>query len=152
MKNKGFTLIELLAVIVILAIIALIATPRILDVVEEARKGAAKSSVLGYIDAVEKQVMINQLSESEDDDITAGTYTVSTGENNLAAKKVSVKGDAPVDVTGENKITTKVDVDDKGAVATTSVFVTKGEKYKVTYKNGEWTVEDYGTGETNSGE
>ena len=29
MKNKGFTLIELLAVIVILAIIALIATPRL---------------------------------------------------------------------------------------------------------------------------
>ena len=50
--KKGFTLIELLAVIVILAIIALIATPTILGVVETARKGAAESSVLGYIDAV----------------------------------------------------------------------------------------------------
>ena len=45
MKNKGFTLIELLAVIVILAIIALIATPTILGVVENARKGAAESTV-----------------------------------------------------------------------------------------------------------
>ena len=40
MKNKGFTLIELLAVIVILAIIALIATPIILGIIEDARKEA----------------------------------------------------------------------------------------------------------------
>ena len=44
MKTKnGFTLIELLAVIIILAIIALIATPIILDVVEDARKSAGLS-------------------------------------------------------------------------------------------------------------
>lgn len=41
--KKGFTLIELLAVIIILAIVALIATPIILDVVEDAKKSAAKS-------------------------------------------------------------------------------------------------------------
>ena len=34
MNKKGFTLIELLAVIVILAVIALIATPMILNVIE----------------------------------------------------------------------------------------------------------------------
>ena len=62
-NNKGFTLIELLAVIVILAIIALIATPTILGVIEKARKGAAESSALGYIDAVEKQIAIDMLDE-----------------------------------------------------------------------------------------
>ena len=36
MNRKGFTLVELLAVIVILAIIALIATPTILGVIEKA--------------------------------------------------------------------------------------------------------------------
>ncbi len=41
--KKGFTLIELLAVIIILAIVALIATPIILDVVEDARKSTAAS-------------------------------------------------------------------------------------------------------------
>ena len=41
--KKGFTLIELLAVIIILAIVALIATPIILDVVEDARKSAGLS-------------------------------------------------------------------------------------------------------------
>ncbi len=42
-KKFGFTLIELLAVIIILAIVALIATPIILDVVEDARISAGKS-------------------------------------------------------------------------------------------------------------
>ena len=41
--KRGFTLIELLAVIIILAIVALIATPIILDVVEDARKSAGLS-------------------------------------------------------------------------------------------------------------
>ncbi len=41
--NKAFTLIELLAVIIILAIVALIATPIILDVVDDARSSAGKS-------------------------------------------------------------------------------------------------------------
>ena len=42
-NKTGFTLIELLAVIIILAIVALIATPIILDVVEDVRKSAGLS-------------------------------------------------------------------------------------------------------------
>ena len=54
MKNnkKGFTLIELLAIIVILAIIAVITVPIILNIIENARKGAARNSALGYADAI----------------------------------------------------------------------------------------------------
>ncbi len=44
MNNKGFTLIELLAVIVILAIIALIATPIIISIIDDARTQAKKRS------------------------------------------------------------------------------------------------------------
>ena len=44
MNKKGFTLIELLAVIVILAIIALIATPIILGIINDARESAKKRS------------------------------------------------------------------------------------------------------------
>ena len=42
--KKGFTLIELLAVIVILAIIALIATPIILGIINDARHSAKERS------------------------------------------------------------------------------------------------------------
>lgn len=44
MNKKGFTLIELLAVIVILAIIALIATPIILGIINDAKSSAKKRS------------------------------------------------------------------------------------------------------------
>lgn len=44
MRNKGFTLIELLAVIVILAIIALIATPIIIGMIDDARSSAKERS------------------------------------------------------------------------------------------------------------
>ncbi len=44
-NNKAFTLIELLAVIIILAIVALIATPIILDVIEDSRDSANLSEV-----------------------------------------------------------------------------------------------------------
>lgn len=52
-NQKGFTLIELLAVIVILAIIALIATPIILNIVSKARKSAAMDSIYGTMKAIE---------------------------------------------------------------------------------------------------
>ena len=65
MKEKGFTLIELLAVIVILAIIALIATPMIMDVIEKSRRGAAIESVNGILDAAEKY-QLNQMMDGQD--------------------------------------------------------------------------------------
>ena len=86
MKRKGFTLIELLAVIVILAIITLIATPMILGVIEKARKGASEQSALGYIDAVEKQVAINQVKN--ENLINDGTY-------NVPMTGITVKGESP---------------------------------------------------------
>ena len=86
MKRKGCTLIELLAVIVILAIIALIATPTILGVIGKARKGASEQSALGYIDAVEKQVAINQVKN--ENLINDGTY-------NVPMTGITLKGEAP---------------------------------------------------------
>ena len=40
MNKKGFTLIELLAVIVILAIIALIATPIVLNIIADSKENS----------------------------------------------------------------------------------------------------------------
>ena len=94
MKRKGFTLIELLAVIVILSVIALIATPMILGVVETAKKGAAKSSALGYIDAVEKTISVNMLNSSKEN-IEDGVYEVKTLKE--AKYDIQVKGEIPSD-------------------------------------------------------
>ena len=87
-KNKGFTLVELLAVIVILALIALIATPIILNVINDAKKQAAKDSAYGYMDAVEKYIVSSEL---EDKSIQDGTYRV----EDLNSMGVSVKGSIP---------------------------------------------------------
>ncbi len=93
MKSKnGFTLIELLAVIVILAIIALIATPIVLNIIEKARAGAAKASAYGLIDGIRvvyaESLLDGNLSTSGNAaDIslsgnkpTAGTWSYSEGE------------------------------------------------------------------------
>ena len=87
-KNKGFTLVELLAVIVILALIALIATPIILNVINDAKKQAAKDSAYGYMDAVEKYIVSSEL---EDKSIKDGTYSV----EDLNSMGVNVKGSTP---------------------------------------------------------
>ena len=64
MKNKGFTLIELLAVIVILAIIALIATPIILGIITNAKNEVRLRSAELYGHAVEQAVLRYQLNQS----------------------------------------------------------------------------------------
>lgn len=61
MKRKGFTLIELLAVIVVLAIIALIATPIVLNIIDSAKKGAAEQSANAYVKAVENYMVLSKL-------------------------------------------------------------------------------------------
>ena len=58
MKSKGFTLIELLAVIVILAIIALIATPIVLGIIDESRENTDKVTAQYIVDMVEKAYSI----------------------------------------------------------------------------------------------
>ena len=50
--KKGFTLIELLAVIIILAIVALIATPIVLGSIESSKKSAAMSASTSYLNAI----------------------------------------------------------------------------------------------------
>lgn len=98
MKKRGFTLMELLAVIVILAIIALIAVPIILNVIDETKKKAIKESANGYLDAVEKAIVLENIKEKNFND---GTYYIKNGDlysdDNLETKvlDVKVKGDIP---------------------------------------------------------
>ncbi len=89
MKKKGFTLIELLAVIVILAIIALIATPTILGVIEKAKKGSFKNSVYGLIDSANLYVTEHLESSSLTFTCDGKSCSSKTGE------KLSFKGSVP---------------------------------------------------------
>ena len=91
-KNKGFTLVELLAVIVILAIIALIATPIILNVINDAKKEAAKDSFYGYMDAIEKAIIVNDVDEEEDFPTPDSNGCYNLKELN---EKVNIKGTKP---------------------------------------------------------
>ena len=75
MRKNGFTLIELLAVIVILAIIALIATPIILGIINDAREESNERSVELYASAVKNGIAAHQLTKGE---VKAGTYTEET--------------------------------------------------------------------------
>ena len=90
-SKKGFTLIELLAVIVILAIIALIAVPIILNMINDARKGAAVDSAYGYVEAIEYQNSMNSLNTEKYEKITDGENIDVTTIDSL----VKVKGTRP---------------------------------------------------------
>ena len=89
MKKKGFTLIELLAVIVILAIIALIATPTILGVIEKAKKGSFKNSVYGLIDSA--NLYVTEHLESSSLTFTCDGKSCSSKDGG----KLSFKGSVP---------------------------------------------------------
>lgn len=113
MKNaKGFTLVELLAVIVILAIVALVTTPAILNVINNSRVEGAKDKAWGTIDAVRLAYTQAQTAGYEEaTDTNAGiTYTANASKTGgtiavdfskgeavaFGTKKVTYSGDKPV--------------------------------------------------------
>ena len=100
MRKNGFTLIELLAVIVILAIIALIATPIILGIINDAREKANERSVELYASAVRNGIAAHQLRTGNE--VKLGQYTSETLPFN-----VEYDGEIycyTVDIYGDNKI------------------------------------------------
>ena len=111
MKRKGFTLIELLAVIVVLAIIALIATPIVMNTIKSAKKGAAERSADSFIKQVETVVATERL----DGNILEGEYIIQS-DGNLCP--TSGCGDSDKD---------KIIIDMKG---------TKPKSGKITISNG----------------
>ena len=98
-KNKyGFTLIELLAVIVVLAIIALIATPIVMNTIKKSQKGAAERSADSYIRQAETAVAEARLDNKT---VPDGTYQIDE-EGNLTGAglpdgklKIEMNGNKP---------------------------------------------------------
>ena len=88
--SKGFTLIELLAVIVILAIIALISTPIVLDIIENTKVTLQKRSIEMYVAAVENAVA--RYSMSNNGIIPIGVYELNDSHN-LTNEEYSIQVD-----------------------------------------------------------
>ena len=113
-NNKGFTLIELLAVIIILAIIAVITTPIILNVVDQARQDAAKDKAWGTIDAV-------RIAYAQDQVATEGSLTDSNNTITFTESGMPNVGGTTVKVNGEKPTsgTVKIELDgDKAGTIT----------------------------------
>jgi prepilin-type N-terminal cleavage/methylation domain-containing protein len=116
--KKGFTLIELLAVIVILAIIALIATPIILGIINDAREESNERSVELYASAVRNGIAAHQLRTGEE--VLPGTYNETKP--------------LPFEVDYEGKVEcTSVIISESGKVSLEGCTVNGGEK---TYNYG----------------
>ena len=109
-RHNAFTLIELLAVIIILAIVALIATPIILNVIEDAKISAGKSEaqmILGginnYCETIKLKKQMGTLGENDVD--CEGKTTFTTPE----LEKMVNLGNATVESnTYNNKVTSLV--------------------------------------------
>ncbi len=90
-NTKGFTLIELLAVIVILAIIALIASPIILGIIQNARESSMARSVENFASAVNTAITsVMYDTNYGGGDVTVDTETgvaTATGANGTAVTK-----------------------------------------------------------------
>lgn len=96
MRNKkGFTLIELLAVIVILAIIALIISPVITDIIKSSREKAAEESVNGYVSSANNAVAISLVDSTKGISITNEKYIFETGVDDYTLDKIEISGDIP---------------------------------------------------------
>src|SRR5574344_594121 len=96
--KKGFTLIELLAVIVILAIIALIVTPIITDLIKNAKAAADLRSAEAYVKAGENYYAEATLDTNKYN--LLGTNVIDSLElnNNVATGFVIVNNDGTVEM------------------------------------------------------
>ena len=134
MKRKNaFTLIELLAVIVVLAIIALIATPIVMNTIKNAKKGAAERTADNYIKQVETAVAEAKL---ENKSVPNGTYDIQPDGNLCPASGCGEndKDKITIDMSG-NKPTSGTVTISNGEVSSTDTTMTVGD-YDVKYNQG----------------
>ena len=105
MKNnkKGFTLIELLAVIVILAVVALITTPIVLNLINTARKGAFTRSAEMVLKAAKTYHLERQADMElvEDITFTCDNKECKEGNKNLNVQGSMGKGTVLIKASGE---------------------------------------------------
>ena len=136
LKNKkGFTLIELLAVIVVLAIIALIATPIVMNTIKNANKGAAERTADNYIKQVETAVAEAKL---ENKSVPDGTYDID-GNGNLTGAALP-DGKLEINMSGNKPTSGTVKIKNGGVLQEGTKLVV-GD-YNVKYKDDKLTASE----------
>ena len=130
--KKGFTLIELLAVIVILAIIVLIATPIVLNIINDTKESATLRSADFYIETLQNEIALENMK-------LGGTL-------NPKECIIDVNGNAicdgvllEIEVDGEKPTSGSI-IFDNGRV--TNVALTFGDKIVLMNDKGELILED----------
>ena len=148
MRNKkGFTLIELLAVIVVLAIIALIATPIVMNTIKNAKKGAAERGADNYIKQVETAIATSKLDNK---DVPDGTYQIDedgnlTGNGLTEPITIEMNGEKPKSGTVVIK-NGQVTTDSTMEIGDYSVsYNPTSKKYEATEKSNTTTVYRWST-------
>jgi len=146
MNKKGFTLIELLAVIVILAIIALIATPIILGIIRDSRDNSGARAVEGYAEAIVAAVTTYQ-GRHADETITQTDICITGSGCKIGATVADRNQDAtanyqPVVYKGSDVTCTGITYDDKGHLGLTGCEVAGNAGVKYTYTASAGAVKD----------
>ena len=144
MKKRGFTLIELLAVIVVLAIIALIATPIVMNTIKRSKKGAAERSADSYV----KQVEAVAAEERLNGNILEGEYQI-TSDGNLCRDKSASCSDGEkikIEMNGTKPTSGKIKITN-GSVDQSPSSMTIGD-YNVSYNFTNKTYEATDKGST----
>ena len=144
-KKHGFTLIELLAVIVVLAIIALIATPIVMNTIKSSKKGAAERSADSYVKQVEVAVAEERLGKNE---VLEGEYQITSDGNLCRDKSASCSDDKKIkiEMSGTKPTSGKIKITN-GSVDQTSSSMTIGD-YTVSYNSTKKTYEATEKGNT----
>lgn len=123
--KRGFTLLEVLTVIVILGLLAVVITPKIIDTVSISEEKTILASAKGYIKAVNKYLVENDMTE-------AGTYFVAKTNEGIGPVNdlIEVEGKLPEGDT--------ITIDSN--YTTINAVLTFGN-FKVTYDGKDYNVE-----------
>ena len=99
MKKKGFTLIELIAVLVILAILALIVTPLVMNIIRKAQVSANKRSIDAYGRSAEYAIATYILDNNDFPESFADITVEYSGAEVVCSTK-TINADGSVYITG----------------------------------------------------
>ena len=98
-KKNGFTIIELIAVLVIMAILALIVTPLVMNIVRKARIAADKRSIDAYGRSIELAIT-GYLLDNGKFPTSVGELTIEYSGNKVECSTTQLKPDSSVYLTG----------------------------------------------------